>query len=95
MFELELPDGRVDEYAVNIIIENTIDQIDDQGWDTVILEDIVAFRSDPYVAISIGEQLYTNFNGIQRPLINKKGWCVQVKWRDQSTDWVPLHLINE
>ena len=36
--ELELLDGRVDKYAVNIIIENLIDQVDDQEWDTGFLE---------------------------------------------------------
>ena len=29
MYELEFPDERVDEYLVNIIIENLIDQVDD------------------------------------------------------------------
>ena len=53
---MKFSDGRVDEYAVNIIIENIIDQIDDQGWDTVILEDIVAFCADKDVAIPTGEK---------------------------------------
>ena len=56
IYELEFSDGRVDEYTVIIIIENIIDQIDDQGWDTRILEDMVAFRIDPDVSISTGEQ---------------------------------------
>ena len=42
IYELEIPDGIVDEYAFNIIIENLIDQIDDHGWDTGILEEILA-----------------------------------------------------
>ena len=36
---------------VKIIIDNLIGKIDDQGWDTRILEEIVPFRHDPYVAI--------------------------------------------
>ena len=47
------------------------------------------------MAIQTAEQAYTNVNGIQRPVITTKGWDVQVKWRDQSTDWVTLYLINE
>ena len=31
IYELEFPDWRVDEYVVNIIIENIIDHVDDQG----------------------------------------------------------------
>ena len=53
---LEFPDGRVDEYAVTIIIDNLIDQIDDQRWDSGIIEEIVAFRRDPGVAIPTGEK---------------------------------------
>ena len=71
---------------VNIIIENIIGQVDDQGWDTGILEEMVSFRHDPDVAIPTGDQAYKNVNGIQRPVINTKGWDVQVKWRYQSTD---------
>ena len=50
---------------MNIFIDNLIDHIDNQGWDTVILEDIVDFRHDPDVAITTGEHTYTNDNGIQ------------------------------
>ena len=92
---MEFPYGRVDEYTFNIIIENLIDHFDGQVWDTGILEEMVAVCSDPNVAIPTVEQAYTNFNGIRSPLITTKGWGVQFKWRDQSTDWVPLHLINE
>ena len=56
MYELQFSDGIVDEYDINIIIENIIDHIDDLGWDTGILEDIVAFCSDPDVAILTGEK---------------------------------------
>ena len=45
--------------------------------------------------IPTGEQSYATFNGIQLPLINIKVWDVQVKWRDQSTDWITLNLIKE
>ena len=31
LYKLELPDGRVDKYAVNIIIDNLIDKVDGKG----------------------------------------------------------------
>ena len=92
---MEFPYGRVDEYAVNIIIEKLIGQVDDQGCDTGILKEIAAFRRDPDVAIPTGDQACKNVNGIKHPVITKKGWYVQVKCIYQSTDWVPLHLIKE
>ena len=39
---------------VNIIIDNLIFQVDDQDWDTGILEDIVAFCRDPDMDIPEG-----------------------------------------
>ena len=92
---MKFSDGRVDEYAVNIIIENIIDQIGDQGWYTRILEEIVAFRNDSGVSIPTGDQSYTNVNEIQRQVIITKSLEVKVKWRDQSTYWFPLHIIKE
>ena len=80
---------------VNIIIENLVDQVDYQGWDTVILEEISDFRCDLDVAIPTGEQSHVNVNRIQSPVITTKGWDVQIKCRYQSTDWVPLNLIKE
>ena len=37
IYKLEFPYGRFDEYSVNIIIEDLIDQFDDQGWYTGVL----------------------------------------------------------
>ena len=85
-YELESPDVIFDEYALTIIIENLIDQVDEQGWDTKILEEIVAFRHDSDVAIPTREQAYTNVNRIYPTVITTKGCGIQVKWRDQSTD---------
>ena len=47
------------------------------------------------MAILKGEKACTNVNRIQSPVITTKGWDVQVKWIDQRTDCVPLHLIKE
>ena len=77
--ELGLPDRIVDKYSVKVIIENIIEQVDDQVWDNGILEEIVAFRCDPDVDITTGDQGYKNANRIQRPVITTKGWDVQVK----------------
>ena len=83
---MELPNRIVDEYGVNIIIDNIIYQVDDQVLDAGSLDDIIAFRRDPDVAIFTGEQAYTNVIGIQQPVITTKGWGVQAKYRDQITD---------
>ena len=91
---MKVPYVKVDEYGIRIIIENIIDQVYEQGWDTVILEEIEYVRRNPDVAIPTEEKAYKTINGIQLPVITKNGWDIQVKWIDQSTYWVPLHMIN-
>ena len=95
VYKLELPKVIVDKYAVNIIIDNLNEKVDGKGWDTIILENIVAFCLDLDVDITKWEQEYTYANGIQRLVITTQGWYVHVKWRDTITDFVILRLIKE
>ena len=94
MYQLEFPDGRVDEYSVNIIAENLMTQVDDNGWDTGVLKEIVSFRRDAKIAIDKDNGSIL-VNGISKPVITTKGWDVQVLWIDGSTSWVPLKLLKE
>ena len=94
MYQLEFPDGRVDEYSVNIIAENLMTQVDDNGWDTGVLKEIVSFRRDDKITIHKDNGSII-VNGISKPVITTKGWDVQVLWIDGSTSWVPLKLLKE
>ena len=49
-----------------------INQVDDQVWDTVILEDIVSFCCDPYMAIMTREKEDTNVKEIHNPVFDTK-----------------------
>jgi len=40
------PDGRIEEYSVNVIAENLLTMADDNGWDCGLLEEIEDFRRD-------------------------------------------------
>ena len=60
-----------------------------------ILEDILPFHCDQDMDILKGQQEYTNVHGIQRLVINTKGWGIQLNWMDKKTDWFPLYLIKK
>ena len=60
-----------------------------------ILEDILPFHCDQDMDILKGQQEYTNVHGIQRLVINTKGWGIQLNWMDKNTDWFPLYLIKK
>ena len=95
IYELEFPDGRVEEFALNTILENLIAQTDDDGWDMGLLDEVVDFRRDPSVAISKEDGTITTPSGQKRNVITTKGWDVLIRWKDRSTNWVPLALIKE
>ena len=45
IYNMELADGRVEEYSVNYILDNIYEQVDDNGWDTRIFQEIMDFCS--------------------------------------------------
>jgi hypothetical protein len=95
VYELEFPDGRLEEYAVNIIAENLLNQADNDGWDTGLLEEIIDLRRNDEVAVPMSKGYVVTPSGQRKKVITTKGWDVQVKWADQSTGWLPLHEIKE
>ena len=43
----EFPDGTVSEYAANIIAEAIYEQVNDDGYDTVVFADIISHQYQP------------------------------------------------
>ena len=95
VYELEFPDGRVDEYSVNVISENLMQQVDSDGWDCGLLEEIIDFRKDSRIAVPVSSGFVNTTSGQKRPVITTKGWDLKVKWKDQSTSWIPLAALKE
>ena len=95
VYELEFPDEWVEEYAVNVIAENLLEQADDEGWDSGMLAEVIDHRVDNKIAIPTSEGTITSYNGSKRNVITTKGWDLYVRWKDQSTSWVPLSGIKE
>ncbi|GFH48974.1 pol protein [Chaetoceros tenuissimus] len=95
VYELEFPDGRIEEYAVNMIAENLFEQADEDGWDSGIIEEFLDIRKDDSIAVPKEQGTYCNSAGIERNVVTTKGWEVQVKWRDKSTSWISLKDAKE
>ena len=43
-YELEFPDGRVEEYSVNVIMENMLDQVGNNDWDASLFDEVISVR---------------------------------------------------
>ena len=95
IYELQFPDGRVEDYAMNVIIENLMAQTDANGIDIGIFQEIVDVRTDKDIAVQKGEAAYTTFNGRKKPVVTTKGWELLIRWNDGSTSWLPLGTVKE
>ena len=72
-----------------------MNQVDEYSYDTGIFSEIIGHRSDDNVAIQPGPQAVTSLNGREKPIITTKGWEMLIKWKDQSTTWIPLSVAKE
>ena len=96
VYQLEFPDGRVEEYSMNVILENIMSQVDEYGYDMGIFQEICGARKDDTIAISKdADNAFIELNGRTTPVITTKGWDILIRWKDQSTSWVPLSIAKE
>ena len=61
---------------MNLISENLLSQVDKEGWDAGIFNEIIDMHKDDLVAIPMGESAFTNMNRREKPVITTKGWDV-------------------
>jgi hypothetical protein len=73
-----------------IIAENIFATMDDNGFETVLLDEIADHRCDHALAINPEDAWIINHNGNKTPRRTTKGWDLCVHWKDQSTSWLPL-----
>ena len=94
IYELEFLDGRIEEYSVNVILENMIDQVKSNDWDATFIDEIISARNDETIAVEKGEMAFTIVDGIRKPIITTKGWGIQIKWKNGSVSWHPLSIAK-
>jgi hypothetical protein len=94
LYEVEFPDGSTEAIAANLIAENMLSQVDDEGRSYSVLSEIVDHRTNGH-AISKDDGFVEDRYGKRHPRITTRGWDLQVEWRDGSTTWVPLSELKE
>ena len=85
LYEVEYLDGSTETLAANIIAENLLSQVNDDGHRELLLDEIVDHRKTKD-ALSKEESVgkYTT-----------KGWDIMVKWRDGSCNWIALKYLKQ
>jgi hypothetical protein len=84
----------VEELTANIIAENLIAQIDDEGRRQMMLSEILEHRVLPD-AIPQSEGTYVNAYGVKRRKATTRGWELLVEWKDGSSDWIALKDLKD
>ena len=93
-YQVEMSDGRIEDYAANVIAENLFSQCDEEGNQYMILKDIVDHKSDE-TAVSKEDGTYRNRSGTEVKKKTTKGWKLLVEWNDGTKDWIPLSELKE
>jgi Reverse transcriptase (RNA-dependent DNA polymerase) len=90
---VEFDDGTVLEYAANVIAENLYSTVDSEGKQYLLMDSIVAHKSDD-TAVSKGNE-FVVVNNKQHPKKTTSGWWFQIQWKDGRTTWEPLKALKE
>ena len=94
VYEVEYSDGTSGKMSANIIAENLLSQVDEEGKRQMMIEEIIDHRVND-TAIPIKDGTFTTKNGLIRPKRTTRGWELCVLWKDGSTDWVQLKDLKE
>lgn len=81
MHDVRFPNGDVKEYAANVIAENLMSQIDDEGFSLTKLKAIVDHRTDDD-AITKDKMYTVNKFGRKRMRQTTVGWHLLVLWEN-------------
>jgi hypothetical protein len=94
IYEVTFPDGHSAEYSANTIAECLYSQIDSEGQQYILLDEIVDWRQTAE-ALDEHNIFQVSHNGNLHPRRTTKGYQLCVKWKDGSTSWEHLKDMKE
>eukprot|EP00978_Attheya_sp_CCMP212_P003963 scaffold8437_cov60-Attheya_sp.AAC.3 len=93
-YAVQFHNGDTEVLTANIIAENLLSQVDDEGRRQMMLDEIVDHRILE-TAIPKSKGTYETQRGLTRNIRTTKGWEICVQWKDGSTDWIALKDLKE
>ena len=94
VYEVEYLDGHRASLAANTIAENLFAQVDDEGFRTLLLQEIVDHRVNGR-EIKKDNAFIVSPNGGRRRKETTKGWEILIQWKDGPTTWEVLKDVKE
>ena len=84
-YVVEFTDGSTENYSANVIAECMYAQVDAEGNQFQLLDEITDHRSDN-LAIRIDDGFVTSQSGNRVPKPTTRGWSLLVSWKDGSSN---------
>ena len=94
VYDIEFPDGTTKEYGANLIAENILAQCDMDGQHSQLLDCILDHKTDG-TEVTLDNRHVTTKRGNRQLRKTTVGWSFKIRWKDGSTNWVPLKLLKE
>ena len=90
---MEYLDGTHEILAANIIAENMLAQVDDEGHRQLLLSEIVDHR-ETTDSLQEADAFFLTPSGTKRRKPTTKGWDILLEWKDGSQSWVALKDVK-
>ena len=94
LYDVEFPDGIVKQYGANIIAQNVLEQVEDDGYFTVKLKQILDHRREGN-AVSKEQRYVETRNGQKKLRQSTVGWKFLVEYTDGKKQWIMLKDLKE
>ena len=94
IYDVEFFDGEVKEYAVNVIAENMLSQVDNEEFTLTLLDIILDSKQDEQ-AVSKDDQYATTKRGSRHISKTTCCWKLLVRWKDGSESCIPIKDMKE
>ena len=94
MYDVEFPDDSIKKYAANIIAENVLVNCDSEGHYSSQMSCIIDHKCDGS-AVKMDRKYIKSNNGQDKLRKTTVGWSFHIKWKDGTSDWVPLKILKE
>ena len=86
MYDVQFPDGTMKEYVANIIAENILQYVDEDGLHSQSLEGIFDHKKDESKMVSKLKKFVTTRAGNCQLIKTTLGLKFKIKWKDGTTE---------
>ena len=94
MYEVEYLDGTIEILPANLIAENILSQVDQEGHRQMMLDEIIDHRTNKDAIKKEDGYIINRRHNTKRRKMTTKGWEICTQWKDGSTSWIALKDIK-